>query len=183
MASSLMLEDIKRATRVEDLLAELAGTDVRDLTGREVSVIGRKIEKLRERADLRIAYLGSHTLEPLPQYVSVAAAERGIQLAGHVGEFNQYYQEVLGAVGDLKAFDPQIMVLFLSLRELSPSVSNAFAKLDEKARQAEFDTIVQHVTEWADLAVQGSNASLLIANFVTPPARQAGIADLQDPQG
>ena len=96
MAASPMLEVVKSAARAEDIMAALTNTDVRGLTGREVTVVSRQIEKLRQGADLRIAYLGSHTIEPLPQYVSVAAAARGLLVAAHLGDFNQYYQEILG---------------------------------------------------------------------------------------
>jgi len=183
MASSHMLEVIKRAARAEDIMTALAHADVRELASREVAVIGRRIERLNPSADLRIAYLGSHTIEPLPQYVSVAAATQGISLAAHIGDFNQYYQEVLGASQGLNAFDPQIIMLFLSLRELAPRVDLEFSTLDQAGRQAEFDAIVSHVTEWAELAVKATSASLLIANFVTPAVRRAGIADLQDHGG
>lgn len=183
MASSHMLEVVKRAARAEDITAALARADVRELASREVAVIGRRIGRLGQDADLRIAYLGSHTIEPLPQYVAVAAATQGIQLAAYVGDFNQYYQEVLGASPGLGAFDPQVIVLFLSLRELAPQVDVGFSKLDQAGRQAEFDAIIGHVTEWAELALKGTSASILIAGFVTPSRRRAGIADLQDGGG
>jgi FkbH-like protein len=178
-----MLEVIKRAERAEDVMAALASTDVRRLTGREVTVVGRQIEKLRERADLRIAYLGSHTIEPLPQYVSVAAAARGLLVAGHVGDFNQYYQEILGEASQLKAFDPHLIFLALSLRELAPQVYYNFSKLTEEEKRTAHDSIVGHVVDWIKEAIKATHASVLIANFVIPAARQAGIADLDQTDG
>jgi FkbH-like protein len=178
-----MLEVVKRAARAEDVMAALTNTDVRDLTGREVTVVSRQIEKLRQGADLRIAYLGSHTLEPLPQYVSVAAAARGLLVAGYVGEFNQYYQEILGETSELKAFDPQLIFLALSLRELAPQVYYEFSKLSPQAKRAAHDSIVDHVVDWVHQAIKATNASLLIANFAMPAARQAGIADLHEADG
>lgn len=183
MASSPMLEVIKRAMRAEDIAAALAGADVGGLAGREVTVISRQIDKLRQHADIRIAYLGNHTIEPLPQYVSVAGASAGVQVAGYVGDFNQYYQEILGDDRGLRAFDPDLMVVSLSLRELAPQVYYGFSKLDAPAKRAEHDAIVRHIVEWADAAIKATNASLLIANFVTPAWSHAGIADLHDHGG
>jgi len=177
-----MLEVVKRAARAEDVLAALTNTDVRALTGREVTIISRQLEKLRQGADLRIAYLGSHTIEPLPQYVSVAAAARGLLVASHVGDFNQYYQEILGA-SEVKAFDPQLIFLALSLRELAPQVYYDFGNLSLEDKRAAHEAIVGHVVDWVDQAIKASNASLLIANFVVPAARQAGIADLHQADG
>jgi FkbH-like protein len=177
-----MLEVVKRAARAEDVMAALTSTDVRALTGREVTVVSRQLEKLRQGADLRIAYLGSHTIEPLPQYVSVAAAGRGLLVAGHVGDFNQYYQEILGDSA-VKAFDPQLIFLALSLRELAPQVYYDFANLSAADKQAARESIVGHVVDWVDQAIKASNASLLIANFVAPATRQAGIADLHQAEG
>lgn len=178
-----MLEAVKRATSADHLMAALAGIELDGLATHEVAVIGRRIEKLRQDADLRIAYLGSHTIEPLPQYVAVAAAGAGIRVAGHVGDYNQYYQDVLGASQGLGAFDPHIIALFLSLRELTPKAYHGFSDLDEAGRSEAFDTIVRHVTEWADLALAATHASLLITNFVVPDRRQFGIADLQERGG
>jgi FkbH-like protein len=178
-----MLEVVKRAARAEDIMAALTNTDVRGLTGREVTVVSRQIEKLRQGADLRIAYLGSHTIEPLPQYVSVAAAARGVLVAGHVGDFNQYYQEILGEASELKAFDPQLIFLALSLRELAPQVYDDFAGLSAEQKRAAHETILGHVVDWVNQAIKATNASLLIASFVMPAARQAGIADLHQADG
>jgi FkbH-like protein len=178
-----MLEVVKRAARAEDVMAALTNTDVRGLTGREVTVVSRQIERLRQGADLRIAYLGSHTIEPLPQYVSVAAAARGLLVAGHVGDFNQYYQEILGEASGLKAFDPQLIFLALSLRELAPQVYYDFSSLSAEDKRTAHESIVGHVVDWAGQAVNATNASLLIANFTVPAARQAGIADLDQADG
>jgi FkbH-like protein len=183
MAASSVLEVVKRAARAEDIVAALANADVRTLSGREVTVVSRQIEKLRQGADLRIAYLGSHTIEPLPQYVSVAGAARGMLVAAHIGDFNQYYQEILGEASALKAFDPQLIFLSLSLRELAPQVYHGFADLAAADQRAAQESIVGHVVDWVDKAIKASNASLLIANFVVPPARQAGIADLHQAAG
>jgi FkbH-like protein len=178
-----MLDVIKRAHRAEDIMAALTNLDVHGLTSREVTVLGRQLEKLRERADLRVAYLGSHTIEPLPQYVSVAAAARGILVAGHVGDFNQYYQEILGEASALKAFEPQLIFLALSLRELAPKVYYDFSKLTEEEKRSAHESIVRHVVDWVEEAITATHASVLIANFVIPVARQAGIADLDQADG
>jgi FkbH-like protein len=183
MAASPVLEVIKRAARVEDIMAALTATDVRALTGREVTVVSRQLEKLRQGADLRIAYLGSHTIDPLPQYVNVAAAARGMLVAGHVGAFNQYYQEILGDAGTLNAFDPQLILLTLSLQELAPHVHYYFSKLTEEERRAAHAAIISHVVNWIEEAIKATRASVLIANFVLPARRQAGIADLHQADG
>ncbi len=183
MTASPVLEVVRRAAQAEDVVAALTNTDVAGLTGREVTVISRQIEKLCERADVRIAYFGNHTIDPLPQYVSVAAAARGLLVAGHVGSFNQYYQEILGGSQDLKAFDPQLIFLSLSIRELAPQVFYGFSGLSEEDKRAAHESILGHVVDWVKEAIKATNASILIANFVVPPARQSGLADLHQAAG
>jgi FkbH-like protein len=183
MAASPIVEVVKRAARAEEIVAALTNTDVRRLTGREVTVVSRQLEKLRQGADLRIAYLGSHTIEPLPQYVSVAAAVRGLLVDGYVGDFNHYYQQILGKAGALHAFDPQLIFLALSLRELAPQVYYNFSRLSHDERRAAHESIVGHVLDWVNQATKATNASLLIANFAVPATRQAGIADLDQADG
>jgi FkbH-like protein len=183
MTASPVLEVVRRAAQAGDVVAALTSTDVPGLTGREVTVISRQIEKLCERADVRIAYLGNHTIDPLPQYVSVAAATRGMLVASHVGSFNQYYQEILGGSPDLKAFDPQLIFLSLSIRELAPQVFYGFSRLSEADKRAAHESILGHVMDWVKEAIETTNASILIANFVVPRIRQTGVADLHQATG
>jgi FkbH-like protein len=183
MVALPIVEVVRRAARAEEIMAALTNTDVRRLTGREVTVVSRQIEKLRRGADLRIAYLGSHTIEPLPQYLSVAAAVRGLLVDGYVGDFNHYYQQILGKAGALQAFDPQLIFLTLSLRELAPQVYYDFASLGADDKRVARESIVGHVVDWVGEAIKATDASLLIANFVLPAARQAGIADLDQADG
>ncbi|HEX5080249.1 MAG TPA: HAD-IIIC family phosphatase [Geminicoccaceae bacterium] len=178
-----MLEVVKRAACVDDIVTALTDTDIRRLTGREVTVVSRQIEKVRRSADLRIAYLGSHTIEPLPQYVSVAATARGILVAGHVGDFNQYYQEILAEASELKAFDPQLIFLSISLRELAPQLCFQFSTLGAAEKRAAHESVVDHVMDWVEQALKATRASILVTNFVVPPARQAGIGDLHQADG
>jgi len=168
----------KQAETIEDLLAALTRVDFMRLSLREVTAIDRRLRKLDPTPDIRIAYQGNHTIEPLPGFLGVRCACAGIVTGSWTGEFNQYMQEVLRADSDLITFAPDLIVLFLDIRDLAPRVRREFDALDGDEKRAEIERIVAHVTDWVEAAKAATRATLLVANWPSPAYPQAGIADL-----
>ncbi len=177
---------IKRSASLGEILDRLAGAEVAALAPKDVTVIGRRLAKAAAaegRTDIRIAYLANHTVNALADHVNVTLAAQGIVAAGLVGGYNQHFQDVLDPSSDLRAFDPRLIFLSLSLRELAPEVRDRFGQLAAAERKAELERIVAHLTDWAEAAKQQTGATLLIANFTAPITPEAGIADLKDAAG
>ena len=55
---------------------------------------------------IRIAILGSFTLNGLAETIQVKCAEKKIQCLTHVGAYNQYNQQILNPQSDLYRFNP-----------------------------------------------------------------------------
>ncbi len=144
---------------------------------RTVEFCSRILQRFQDQAGLRIAYLGNHTLEPLPRYTALACARQGLLLRHYLGQYNQYFQEVLDPGSGLHAFAPQLVFLSLSLRVLAPDIYGRFLELSPARRREEMDRILDHVEQWLAAARERTEAALLIANFPRPPHPQAGIAD------
>jgi len=146
---------------------------------RTVELCGRVLERFSHEAELRIAYLGNHTLEPLPRYVALACGRHGRLVAHHLGQYNQYFQAVLDPESGLHGFKPHLIFLSLSLRGLAPDIRARFLELTPEERRAELNRIIDHVGQWVAAARQHTDAVLLVANFPRPAHAQAGIADGQ----
>ena len=65
---------------------------------------------------IRIAILGSFTLNGLAETIQVKCAEKKIQCTTYVGNYNQYNQEILNPSSDLYKFRPDITFLFIDAR-------------------------------------------------------------------
>jgi FkbH-like protein len=183
MDSSALKEAIKRATSFKEIAECLAHVEFQQISGPDISVINRRIKKLGTASDLRVAYLGNQTIEPLPDYVNVRCAREGLLVDGYAGPFNQYFQEVLNHDSELHRFRPDVIFVALSLRELAPRLHYQFASLSEEAKNAEFSRIIQNLREWTEAAKQATDALLVISNFSAPAYNQLGIADLKLEQG
>jgi len=176
-------ETAKRADSLTELLTSLHDADLDAMSSSEVTAIHRRLRRLRQSPDIRIAYLGSHVIEPLPAYVEVSLATAGLVAAGWFGQFNQYTQEVLRPDPDLVAFDPQLVLLAVSLRDIAPEAHDSLDTLDRDAKLTLIAQIVGELVAWAEAAKKATGATLLITNFPRRSYPRLGIADLKAEMG
>ena len=177
---------VKQAATLSEILDRLVDTDTAALSAKDVTVIARRLGKLapdHAGPGVRVAYLANHTIDALPDYVAVASAAQGIVATSHVGPYNQHFQAVLDPNSGLAGFDPQLIFLSLTMRELAPGLARGFGDFAPADRAAEADRIVGEMKQWAEAAKQATGATLLIGNFASPVTPAAGIADLKDPAG
>ncbi len=91
--------------------------------------IDRVLQQLRKQAEepasfpvkrkLRVALLGSSTLNFHAPVLRAAAFASGIALDLHVGGFGQYRQEILGPDAKLEEFRPEVVILATDWRSLA----------------------------------------------------------------
>ncbi len=170
-------ESIRAASSIEGLREAMAATSFDRLSAGDVGILARRLRHLSIAPQIRIAYLGNHTIEPLPDYVSACNLCAGIADAAFVAPYNQYYQMVLNPASELVAFGPQLIILSLSLRELAPQLVTEFAGLAPDALEAERARIVQHIVDWVEATKKTTQAHILVCNFALPTQWQSGIAD------
>lgn len=175
-----VISDLKT---VDELLATLAETGFRGLSSGDITAAHRRLKKLITAPGFGIAYLGNHTLEPLPDYVAVRCACNGIVTDSFIGAYNQYFQEVLEQNSGLTAFAPKLILLSLSMRELAPRTFYEFLVLSDADQESEFQKIIEHLEQWVAAAKRATDALILICNFPVPAYSHAGIADLKIPNG
>ncbi|MGI9302369.1 MAG: hypothetical protein ACR2RB_06635, partial [Gammaproteobacteria bacterium] len=172
-------QGIKACRSFTDLRRLLAEVDSRSLGPRDIDLIYRTLRKCEEDADLKLAYLGNHTLDPFARYVAAAALSEGIMVDEYIGAFGQHYQEVADPASALVAFAPDVIFLTLSMKGLSPQIRSQFMSLSRSDRQLELQRILDHMRDWVDATKQRLQGTIVITNWPQPASPQAGIADAQ----
>ncbi len=168
---------LRAATSWPELRRLLGALDLEALGPRDAHLIHRALGRCGGEPDLRVAFLGNHTLEPLPAFVAACSALEGLLVATFVGPYGQHFQEVLSPESELAAFDPDVILLELGMRGLAPRVAGEFLSLTAEERHKERDQLLHGLLDWVQVARERTRATLLVANFPPPPFPQAGIAD------
>jgi FkbH-like protein len=178
-----LAEALAGARDAAALRAALAHVDLDKLTANDASVLARALHAWGAPPDVKIAYLGNFTLDLLPRCVDVACAREGLWTASHVGQFGQYVQEVLDEGSTLVRWQPDVVLLALSLRLLRPDRMAAFASLSADERRELRQEVAGHLESWATAALDRLPSTLLLANFPSPSSPLAGVADTKDDYG
>ncbi len=168
---------IRGAGTWPELRARLAGLEPDELDARGAHLVSRALARLPGAPELRAAFLGNHTLDPLPHFAAAAAACRGLRVACYTGAFDQHFQEVLDPASGLARFEPELILLSLDPRIAAPRLAGELLSLSPAERRAECAQLLAHVRGWVEAARARTRAVLLVCNFPRPLRPAAGIAD------
>src|SRR5690242_7207122 len=81
------------------------------------------LKEAPEFPSVRLAVLGSATIDHLAPAIRVAGLRRRLLIDVHSGAYGQYRQELLDPNSSLRQFAPQIVLFSLSAREVTANVS------------------------------------------------------------
>ena len=137
----------------------------------------RSLQESGPVSDIRVAFLGNHTLEPLQRATAVLADAYGYRAKTLVGPFDQYFQELLDESSGTLALRPDAIVLSLSLRYLSPQLVFGGADLSHALVDEALNKAMDTIVSWTDLALSKTDANIYICNFARPPSTRFGPAD------
>lgn len=147
------------------------------LSVREAERLARRLEALAPAPDLRVLYLGNHTLDLFARCVTGFSLTRGVVVDGRVGPFDQHMQAVLDPALGLAEYDPHVVFLTLDLQRLLPVLPAGLAGLSLNDRQGLTDEALGQVAAWVEAAKAATGATLLIGNFWRPRRPHLGLAD------
>jgi FkbH-like protein len=173
----------REAASVAELRDALGARDPLGLTAREVAVAGRTVQRLAPPTDLRVAFMGTHTMAPLPNYLRVHGVAQGLGIECLETPYGQYMQQLLSADSEVIRFDPQLVVLSLAMRQLAPRVHARFSGLSPEDLRSERERLLEHVVQAAALAARRTSGVVLVANFPRPAYPALGIADAKQALG
>jgi FkbH-like protein len=132
---------------------------------------------------VRIAVLGSSTLDDVGRYLGVACRITGLAPELYVGPYDQYAQQILDQASELYAFAPDVVILVIHGRTLFPALYDTLFELDVEARHAEIAQAVQRISALLEQLIARSNALVLMHTFATPQHSPLGVLDSRDPFG
>ncbi|MGD2069076.1 MAG: HAD-IIIC family phosphatase [Gemmatimonadota bacterium] len=184
----------ERADRIFDEIRDGAGParvvpaltdlDPRQLDGAGVVKLGRALSDLEwDAGPVRIAYLSNLTVSDLLPHVAVWAAREGISLEQWTAPFGQHVQQVVDPGGELRSFDPDVVLVLLEPRLLRAESFQRFSTLSADARRALADDVLDEVLAVVEGVTRRVGANAVVANFVPPLRPGAGVADAKLPFG
>ncbi|MDH5377571.1 MAG: HAD-IIIC family phosphatase [Gammaproteobacteria bacterium] len=182
MLDKELKKTIKKTTEWKTLSDLVKGLDFDTLRAREVELIYRQIDKSPREVDVKIAYLSNLTIDLLAPYLTTLSCCHDLKVENYIAPFGQYFQELLSPDSGLAAFAPDVIVLDLSLSQLSPQLASSFLSLSQEQLESELNRIRTTISQLVGLAEKNTGAYVLISNFVQPAYPQAGIADLTNKQ-
>ena len=124
---------------------------------------------------IKIALLGSFTLNGLETTLRVKCATNKIACQTYVAGYNQYHQETLDPESELYKFSPDISFLILDIRSI---LGNLFYSPYSVSASARREFVQKQAKEIIDIAkgfLEKSKSKLVITNFVIPTYSPFGI--------
>lgn len=124
---------------------------------------------------IRVAILGSFTLNGLAETIQVKCAEKKIQCITYVGGYNQYNQEILNSESALYKFNPDITFLFIDARAVLQDLFHHPYSVSQEERKKFVDSKIQEILNLAKKFSETTKSKLVLANFNTPSFSPYGI--------
>ncbi|NWF96066.1 MAG: HAD-IIIC family phosphatase [Candidatus Thorarchaeota archaeon] len=127
---------------------------------------------------VRIAVIGSSTLEPLAACLDTLLRLEGFHPVTLVGGFNTYRQEALSSNSVLTEHRPDVVILNVDLWSmLDRAFISECVKMSPDMRLELVRKCVDELTVIAKALVQNLSATVLLSNFIVPVFTPFGIAD------
>ena len=132
---------------------------------------------------IRIALIGTGTLNTLGAHLRVACGQIGLHPSLHVGEFNQWGQELLSPQSTLYAFAPELIIVLVDPATLLPQTLSAISATVEEVG-AECRAAITQVREALSAAGRSApSAAVLLHTFALPDYAPLGILDIKREEG
>ena len=132
---------------------------------------------------IRIAILGSFTLNGLEETIRVKCADKKIQCSIYVAGYNQYNQEILNKKSELYKFSPDITFLIIDSRDiLGELFLNPYSISVQERKNLETEKN-DAIINLAQTFVDNSKSKLILSNFSIPSYSPIGINEMKEEFG
>jgi len=131
--------------------------------------------KLESEKNIKIAILPSFTANGIKEVLSVKCCELGIFPTFHVGEYSQYFQEILNPDSSLYKFNPDLIIVFIETRTILGEDYLLTGQFSDKQRKDQVDRILTEMQSLIQKIKENSIAKILFHNFEVPQHSPMGI--------
>lgn len=143
----------------------------------------KKYDKLiKNKECINIAILRSFTINNIEPIFKVEAYNNQIYMNLLIGEYNQYYQEVIDEKSKIYKFSPDIVIIAVRLEEMYPQLFSQYLSITTQLDSIELYIINQYKII-IDSLKKRSKCNIIINNFVLPLYSYSGLSDFQNIQG
>jgi FkbH-like protein len=125
----------------------------------------------------RLALLRSFTVEPLVPLLRAGAFAGDIDLSVTLGNFNAYAQEILSPDSHLYKCKPDVVILAIQTRDITPDLWERFSSLSSEQISAEVERIIQSFRDTVQALRTYSEAYLILHNLEEPLSPSLGVLD------
>lgn len=132
---------------------------------------------------IRIALIGSFTLNGLSETLQVKCAEKEIQCMTYVGDYNQYNQDILNPNSKLHTFSPDITFLLIDSRTVLGDLFHNPYSISTDERKEFVNKKIEEIQEIIKAYNDNTNAKLIISNFNIPSFSPYGIFETKTDYG
>lgn len=141
-------------------------------------------EKKEEPSNpIRVALLGTQTLDKLQMYFEVQARFDGYNPEFFLGDFNQYVQDMLNPQSNLYEFAPKIVFLALDVRSVWGDIYDDPAAFESQHKQRHLDSVMDELKGSICSFISRCPATVVIHNLEVPVLTSLGIHEDANPFG
>ena len=138
------------------------------------------LDTKKDFINIKVAILTGATIDELKDILDLFLLNQGIKVEFYLSEYNKYYEDAVFENDKLKSFNPDIVYIFTSSRnvihnfDLVTSVNAINSKLDEEYEK--------YLSIWKNIK-EKYNAVIIQNNFEYPNYRLLGNKDISDAHG
>jgi FkbH-like protein len=133
--------------------------------------------KLHSEKNIKIAILSSFTIKGLKESLFVKCWELNVSAFFHIGEYNQYFQEILNENSKLYKFNPDLIIIFIDLKTIMGDHYFIPYHVSDDQRKSWIDEKLKEIQSLVQKIKENSSAKILIHNFELPLYSPLGIVE------
>jgi len=138
---------------------------------------------IEELPELNIVVLRNIMIEPIEPFLRHFAFQIGFNAKVHFGEYDNIFQEAVGGHGNIFRKDPDFILIFMKIENVSWDLSRNFAALSNEMIQNEISRVQKFVASVVDGIWKQTNAKILFQGIEYPTETAFGILDRQEMNG
>ncbi|MBI3034744.1 HAD-IIIC family phosphatase [Candidatus Woesearchaeota archaeon] len=141
--------------------------------------IGQKLEKEQPKnaKTIKIAVLSSFTTKGIKEILFIKCCEIGCLPELHIGEYNQYSQEILDKNSSLYKFKPNLVIIFIDAMAILGEQYFSPYQISDKDRKEWHDEKLKEIISLIKKIKENSSAKILLHNFQVPLHSPLGILE------
>ncbi len=143
----------------------------------EYIALSDELEFINHEKKIKIGILSSFTINGLAEILKIKCHEKQIFCQTTVGNYNQYYQEILDPNSSLYTFNPDITFLILDIRSIFEDLFYYPYSFSTKQKQEFIQQKIDNLLNLINQFTKNSSSKLIISNIPIPSYSPYGIAE------